>query len=170
LAPALVFTSEEAWLARFPSTEDSVHLQAFPDIPDEYSDVDLAGRWKRVREIRRVITGALEVERSEKRIGSSLEARVALYLLDEKDLELVGPLDMAELTISSEVLILIGAAPEGAYYLEGVEGVFVKIKGARGSKCGRCWQYSEDVGNLAVHPELCGRCCSVIEQRVAPSS
>ena len=170
LAPALVFTAEEAWLARFPSAQDSVHLQVFPDIPDEYADVHLAGRWKRVREIRRVITGALEVERSEKRIGSSLEARVLLYLSDEKDIKLVGPLDMAELTISSEVLVSGGTLPEGAYSLEAVEGVHVKICDARGSKCSRCWQYSDEVGNSMVHPELCGRCCSVIERQVETSS
>ena len=170
LAPALVFTSEEAWLARFPSAADSVHLQVFPDIPDEYSDAHLARRWKRVREIRRVITGALEVERSEKRIGSSLEARVLLYLSDEEDMKLVGPLDMAELTISSEVVVSGGTSPEGAYSLEGVEGVSVAIRDPRGSKCGRCWQYSNEVGNSTVHPELCGRCCSVIEKQVETAS
>ncbi|SVD33857.1 uncharacterized protein METZ01_LOCUS386711, partial [marine metagenome] len=170
LAPALVFTSEEAWLARFPSAQDSVHLQVFPDIPDEYSDSHLAGRWKRVREIRRVITGALEVERSEKRIGSSLEARVLVYLSDEKDMKLVDPLDLAELTISSEVLVSDGTSPEGAYSLESVEGVSVEVRDAEGSKCGRCWQYSDEVGSSATHPELCGRCCSVIEKQVETAS
>ena len=71
LAPVLVFTAEEAWLTRFPSEDDSVHLRQFPEVPPEWHDAALGERWERVRQIRRVVTGALEVERRDKRIGSS---------------------------------------------------------------------------------------------------
>ena len=163
LAPALVFTSEEAWLSRFPSSGDSVHLQGFPEIPSEYYDKELADRWRRIREIRRVINGALEVERAEKRIGSSLEASVRLYLSEKTDADLVGSVDMAELTISSEVVVATKSGPEGAYSVDEVKGVSVEVSSAQGEKCARCWQFSSDVGTFPGHPDLCKRCYSVIE-------
>src|SRR5262249_29991597 len=73
LARMLPFTAEEAWLARHPSAEGSVHLERFPEVPPEWRDDVLAERWRRVRNVRRVVTGALEIERAHKRIGSSLE-------------------------------------------------------------------------------------------------
>ena len=70
---------------------------------------------------------------------------------------------MAELTISSEVLVSIGSGPEAAYSLDGVKGVSVEVKEAQGEKCARCWQFSYDVGSFPKHPDLCERCYSVIE-------
>ena len=117
-----------------------------------------------MREIRKVVTGALEVERSEKSIGSSLEACVQLHLLHEKDLDLVAGLDMAELSICSTVEVIQRPSEKGAYSLDGVDGVFVHVEGAPGKKCDRCWQYSGEVGHMKAHPQLCKRCCSVIMQ------
>ena len=170
LAPVLVFTSEEAWLSRFPSSVNSVHLQQFPDIPSEYCDKELADRWKRIREIRRVINGALEVERAEKRIGSSLEASVRLHLSERADAELLAPIDMAELTISSEVVVVIGSGPQAAYSTDGVQGVSVEVSSANGEKCARCWQFASDVGSFSAHPDLCERCYSVIVGQVPLSN
>ena len=76
LAPMLCFTAEEAWLARDPSAT-SVHLELFPDVPQSWRNDALAEKWRKVRQVRRVVTGALEIERAHKRIGSSLEARSA---------------------------------------------------------------------------------------------
>src|SRR5262249_21941256 len=74
LAPLLPFTAEEAWLSRYPSEDGSVHLQLFPEIPVKWRDDALAEKWRKIRAVRRVVTGALEIERAGKRIGSSLEA------------------------------------------------------------------------------------------------
>ena len=74
LAPMLPFTTEEAWLARHPASEGSVHLEAFPEVPADWRNEALAERWRKIRQVRRVVTGALEIERAGKRIGSSLEA------------------------------------------------------------------------------------------------
>jgi isoleucyl-tRNA synthetase len=82
LAPVLVFTAEEAWLARFGEESGSVHLQQFPIIPPEWRNDELAARWTRIRRVRRVVTGALEIERAQKRIGSSLEAAPVVYVAD----------------------------------------------------------------------------------------
>ncbi|HEX6012530.1 MAG TPA: isoleucine--tRNA ligase, partial [Geminicoccaceae bacterium] len=79
LAPVLAFTAEEAWLTRHPDG-GSVHLRTFPEVPAEWRDPELGERWERVRRVRRVITGALELERKEKRIGASLQAAPTVYL------------------------------------------------------------------------------------------
>ena len=82
LAPMLCFTAEEAWLARFPYDDASVHLQLFPPVPAGWRDAGLAEKWRKVRTVRRVVTGALEVERAGKRIGSSLEADPIVHVSD----------------------------------------------------------------------------------------
>ena len=74
LAPMLPFTAEEAWLARYPSEDGSVHLELFPELPSSWRDDALAEKWRKVRSVRRVVTGAIEIERAPKRIGFSLEA------------------------------------------------------------------------------------------------
>ena len=74
MAPLLPFTMEEAWLNRHEGSEDSLHMQQFPQIPSkDWKDDALAAKWQKIRRIRRVVTGALEVERREKRIGSSMD-------------------------------------------------------------------------------------------------
>src|SRR6185295_427422 len=75
LAPLLCFTTEEVWLSRFPGEGSSVHLMALAKPPGEWRDAQLAAKWEKIREVRRVVTGALEIERQQKKtIGSSLEA------------------------------------------------------------------------------------------------
>ena len=70
-APFICFTAEEAWQART-GDDSSVHLQQFPEIPESWQNNDLAAKWAKVRDLRRVVTGALEVERAEKRILMSM--------------------------------------------------------------------------------------------------
>jgi isoleucyl-tRNA synthetase len=82
LAPILAFTMEEVWLERFPGDESSVHMQLFPDTPEGWLDPALAAKWDSVRRVRRVVLGALEVERRDKRIGASLEAAPAIHIGD----------------------------------------------------------------------------------------
>ncbi len=155
LAPVLVFTAEEAWLIRHPSEDGSVHLRTFPDVPAAWLDKDLAERWERVRRVRRVVTGALEVERREKRIGSSLEAAPAVYL-DDADRQALEGLDFAELAITSGIELLTGAAPEGVFALADVPGVAVVPAPADGRKCARCWRVLPEV--RPESGELCHRC------------
>jgi isoleucyl-tRNA synthetase len=160
LAPALCFTAEEAWLARFPSEDDSVHLRTFPEVPEDWEDAALARRWERVRDVRRVVTGALEVERAEKRIGSSLQASPAVYLPAEA-LAAFDGLDAAELFITSGARLLAEAPPADAFTLADVPEVGVVPEPARGTKCARCWRVLEEVG--AGEPgDLCGRCAEVV--------
>jgi isoleucyl-tRNA synthetase len=158
LAPVLVFTAEEAWLTRQPEAE-SVHLNRFPEIPAAWRDPALGERWERVRRVRRVVTGALELERKEKRIGSSLQAAPAVHLGPD-DRKAVAGLDLAELAITSAVELRDDPAPPGAFTLEDVPGVAVVPALAEGEKCQRCWQVLPEV---APSPDdLCRRCTDAV--------
>lgn len=164
LAPVLSFTAEEAFLARY-GESNSIHLQMFPDTPLSWANPSLASKWEVVRDVRRVITGALEVERAAKTIGSSLQANIAVYVtidiadvlkaVDIKDSEL------AELAITSEAILVIAQPPAGAFALEDVMNVGVVVNVSKGQKCNRCWKVLDEVGQ--VHEDLCSRCKSVIE-------
>ena len=166
LAPFLCFTAEEAWLARNPGGEESVHLRVFPTLPAQWRDDGLADRWSMVRRLRRVVTGALEVERGAKRIGSSLQARPLVWAdLDYR--EALAGLDLAELAITSDAGFGEGAPPPDAFTLPDVPGVAVKVELAQGEKCDRCWQVLADVGRVPAHPTLCGRCVDAVERRRA---
>jgi isoleucyl-tRNA synthetase len=160
LAPILCFTMEEAWTQRFAG--DSVHLHVFPETPKAWTDEALVRKWNRVRTIRRVVTGALEIARRDKVIGASLEAAPLLYLPDE-DRKLVEGLDLAEIAITSGAHVAHVAAQDDAFHLPDVEGVAVRFEHARGDKCARCWMVLEEVGKNPAHPDLCNRCSKAVE-------
>ncbi len=160
LAPVLVFTAEEAWLARNPGAEESVHLRQFPRLPEDWRDPGLAARWERVRAIRRVITGALEIERKEKRIGASLQAAPVLFLPRAEDRAVVAGVDLAELAITSGLEVVAEPPPAHAFGLEEVPDVGVVPKLAEGAKCVRCWQVLPEVRESAE--SLCRRCTAVV--------
>ena len=162
LAPFICFTAEEAWLARNPGQGESVHLRLFPDVPGEWRDDALAAKWARVRDVRRVVTGALEIERAEKRIGSSLQAAPTVYVAADYAAALNG-VDLAELAITSGATLVEGEAPAGAFALDDVPGVGVVPAPASGEKCERCWKVTEDVGSNPAHATVCGRCADAVE-------
>ncbi len=157
LAPILVFTMEDVWLERFPSEESSVHLVDIPETPVAWKDEALAAKWDAIRQVRRVVTGAIEVERREKRIGASLEAAPVVYIADEGMRAAAESSDFADLCITSGITVLAEAAPEVAFTLPDVEGVAVVFARAEGSKCQRCWKILPDVGRHK-HAETCARC------------
>jgi len=157
LAPVHCFTAEEAWLSRHGEAAASVHLRVFPEIPAEWRDDALARRFQTVRQVRRVVTGALELERREKRIGSSLQAHPRVFVAPALRPALEG-IDLTELAIVSGLTLEEGDGPAEAFRLEDVEGVAVLPGLAEGAKCERCWQVLPEVGTRAEHPTLCGRC------------
>jgi isoleucyl-tRNA synthetase len=156
LAPILVFTMEEVWLERFPGEDSSVHLVDIPDTPQEWRDEALAAKWAVIRKVRRVVTGALEVERREKTIGASLEAAPVVYV-DAKAAEILKSVNFADVCITSGIEVSSETAPLDAFTLEDVSGVATKFAKADGDKCQRCWKILPDVGRYA-HPGVCGRC------------
>jgi isoleucyl-tRNA synthetase len=162
LAPILCFTAEEAWLARHGVADGrSVHLELFAEVPEAWHDPAVAARWDRLRDIRRVATGALERERAAKRIGSSLQAAVEVYVDDPADL---GDVDLAELCITSAAALCVRDAPEGAFGLPDVPGVAVMVREAPGGKCQRCWRVLPEIGHVPGHDDLCGRCAGVLDR------
>jgi isoleucyl-tRNA synthetase len=168
LAPILPFTTEEVWLTRFPSETDSVHLRTFWNAPQGAEDEALAAKWDRIRDLRRVVTGALEVARRDKTIGASLEAAPTLILADAADTRLFEGLNLAEIAITSDAKVETGAAPAGAFLLDEIVGAGVTFAKATGSKCGRCWMVLEEVGSEADHPELCHRCTAAVRELGMP--
>jgi isoleucyl-tRNA synthetase len=164
LAPFLAFTAEEAWLSRnadAPGKAASVHLRTFPDGPAGWRDDALAEKWAKVRTLRRVVTGALELERAEKRIGSSLQAAPRVFAPEVLAAAVAG-LDFAEICITSDISVAAEAPPAGAFTLPDVADVGVVPELAEGEKCARCWRVLPEVGRDASAPELCRRCASAV--------
>ncbi len=121
LAPILCFTAEEAWRARNPGPADSIHLREYPEIPADWRDEALAAKWSKIRQLRRVVTGALELERAEKRIGSSLQAHPTVHATAELLAGMQG-VDPAEVFITSGATLVEGEGPADAYRLAEVPG------------------------------------------------
>ena len=156
LAPMLSFTAEEAWLARDPAAS-SVHLESFPAVPASWRDDALAEKWRKLRNLRRVVTGALELERAAKRIGSSLEAAPIVYVADPELFALAVDVDLAELCITSAATLVEGEGPPSAFRLDDVPGVAVEPRRAEGRKCARSWKISPSVGLDPQFPDVTPR-------------
>ncbi|MEQ1944140.1 isoleucine--tRNA ligase [Mesorhizobium sp. VNQ89] len=166
LAPMLPFTTEEAWLDRYPGKE-SVHLEQFPAIPADWRHDGLAAKWEKVKDVRRAVTGALEIERAKKTIGASLEAVPVVYLTDGALKEAIAGVDMAEVAITSGLDITDHQAPAGAFMLPDVPGVAVLVENAedRGlRKCARSWRYTADVGDDPAFPDVSARDAEVLHE------
>jgi isoleucyl-tRNA synthetase len=164
LAPLMCFTAEEAWLARYPSEEGSVHLQLFPDVPKSWRDPALAEKWERIKRVRRVVTGALEIERAAKKIGSSLEAAPQVFIADPALMHALAGIDLAEVCITSAIAVTAGAPPSGAFALDDVAGVAVVVKPAEGTKCARSWRITKDVGADPAFPDLSARDAAAVRE------
>jgi len=164
LAPMLCFTMEEAWLSRFPDDKGSVHLRAFPDVPSEWRDEALADKWRQIRQVRRVVTGALEIERRERRIGSSLEAAPEVYVANEALREALRDADLAEIAITSGAVLIPEEGPRDAFRLEDVPDVAVVFARAKGEKCARSWKILPEVGSDPEFPELSPRDAAAVRQ------
>ncbi|TNC52531.1 isoleucine--tRNA ligase [Rubellimicrobium rubrum] len=156
LAPILTFTMEEVWLERHPGEDSSVHLQDFPTTPSDWRDEALDTKWQAIRAARRVVTGALEKQRTAKVIGASLEAAPTVFVSDALAQALRG-VAFEDLSITSGIVVTTDAAPEGAFRLPDVPEVAVVFALAEGEKCQRCWKILPDVGTHP-HPHVCARC------------
>jgi isoleucyl-tRNA synthetase len=157
LAPVLSFTCEEAWRLYRPDAEPSVHLTLFPEGLERYSDDALAARWETIRAVRRVVTGALEVERAAKRIGSSLEASPIVYIAERPLLATLFDVDLAEVCITSSCEVREAEVPHGAFTLPDVASVAVMVEPAQGRKCARSWKILPTVGDDAEYPDVTPR-------------
>ncbi|MCL4146504.1 UNVERIFIED_CONTAM: hypothetical protein GTU68_039537 [Idotea baltica] len=166
LAPIIPFTSEETWLSRHGETP-SVHLQDFNQLPDEWLNGDLSEKWRKIRAVRMVVTGALEIERREKRIGSSLEAAPHVYLEGDAYSGVEEQADFADICITSGIDVRTGEAPSDAFRLDEVLGVAVVFAAADGQKCARSWKFSTEIGQDPDYPEVTLRDAQALRELAA---
>ncbi len=164
-APILVFTMEEVWLQRFPGEMSSVHLMPFAKTPDDWRDDALAAKWDKIRDVRSVVTGALELQRANKTIGSSLEAAPQVYVsLPAEEINALRDNDFAEVCITSSIQIIEGAAPAIAFKIDNVKNVAVVFQKAEGAKCARSWKISKDIGSDKDFPDITPRDAEAVRE------
>jgi isoleucyl-tRNA synthetase len=144
-----------------------VHLTQFPDVPAEWRDEALAEKWRKIKQVRSVVTGALELERAKKTIGSSLEAVPVVYVTDAQLRTAIEGADLAEIAITSELDLATGNAPADAFALREAPGVAVVVEKSedRGLvKCARSWRYTDDVGSDPVFPDVSARDAAALRE------
>jgi isoleucyl-tRNA synthetase len=157
LSPIAVFTTEEAWTVRFPEAGSNA-LRVFPDTPAEWKNEDEAARWAKIQDVLAVVTGALEVERREKRIGSALEAAPKVAVANAGLMGAFDGVDPAEVFRTSQAELVLGDDAEG-FKLAEIEGVAVRPFRAKGGKCARCWRVLPE-----VTMDLCNRCTAAVAE------
>ncbi|MGL4487977.1 MAG: isoleucine--tRNA ligase [Rhizobiaceae bacterium] len=163
-APLFPFTTEEAWLQRNPNAQ-SVHLEQFVEVPANWRNDDLAKKWTVIKNVRRAVTGALELERAQKRIGSSLEASPTVYVqMDEAAIALLRETDLAEICITSGATLEVGTGPDDAFRLDDLKNVAVVSRPATGTKCARSWRYTDDVGANLEYPDVSARDAAALRE------
>jgi isoleucyl-tRNA synthetase len=166
-APMMPFTMEEAWLSRDPSAV-SVHLEQFPAIPAEWKNEAVAEKWRKIRQVRRAVTGALEIERKDKRIGSSLEAAPVVYIADAGLYEALEDVDFAEICITSDITVSLAEGPADAFRADDVARVSVVPSLAEGTKCARSWRITTDVGSDPDYPDVSARDAAALRELAVP--
>jgi isoleucyl-tRNA synthetase len=145
MAPFLSFTAEEAW-GLFGHSE-SIFLETFVDLGQ--ADTTLLAKWARIGEIRNAVNKDIETVRADGKLGSSLQANIALQV-NASDYTLLNSLgeDLKFVFITSAIALTQG------------EALATQVSVSSDAKCERCWHYRDDVGHDAAHPTLCGRCTS----------
>jgi isoleucyl-tRNA synthetase len=163
-SPILCFTCEEVLQSRFSGYEKSVHELEFLETNDEWLNIELFEKWEKIRSVRKVVTGAIELERKEKRIGSSLEAFPNIFISNDEYLEIFKNIDLAEIFITSQAKILEGEGPENAFRLSENNIVSVLCHVAEGKKCNRSWKILPEVGTDPDYPDLSIRDANVMRE------
>jgi isoleucyl-tRNA synthetase len=167
IAPVLTFTADEIWSYMQHDAKndfESVQLADWPEPNDIYDNKQIIESWNKLFDIRKDVSKALEISRSNKEIGHSLEAQVDIYASKElyeflkqfeEDFNTVFIVSKTVLHENDEVI------PDDAYRSEDYD-IAIKVSHAPGEKCERCWMYSETVGEDKEHPTICSRCAAHI--------
>jgi isoleucyl-tRNA synthetase len=141
-APILSFTTEEIFQIINVEKKSSIHLETFPKVPLLWENKILFDKWEKLKIIRNVVNAAIEIRRSSKEIGSSLEADVEIYLGGDY-LKLVKDIDLSEYFITSKAKAKSMINDNKLFKLDEVENIKVFVTKAKGKKCSRCWKILE---------------------------
>jgi isoleucyl-tRNA synthetase len=164
-APIMVFTMEEVWLSRFNGEGSSVHLMQFAQTQDAWKNPELDKKWNVIRSVRRAVTGALEIERANKTIGSSLEAAPTIFIqMEQWAIDAVKAQDLAELCITSAATLQVGEGPAEAFRMDDLKNVAVVFHKAEGAKCARSWKISKDIGQDKDFPDITPRDAAAVRE------
>ncbi|MBW2021889.1 MAG: isoleucine--tRNA ligase [Deltaproteobacteria bacterium] len=164
MAPVLSFTAEEIWQhMKGKNRSQSVHLECFIPLRNEYKDPELAARWETIISVRKEVTKALEQARKNKQIGHSLDASVELGLANEL-MEKLTPYkdELRSIFIVSSVRLLPLEKLQDAVDSEMVSGLRIKVSASTEPKCERCWVHDPSIGLSKEHPTLCQRCVGAL--------
>ncbi|MEX7630400.1 isoleucine--tRNA ligase [Serratia marcescens] len=164
MAPIMSFTADEIWgfmpgkRAQYVFTEEWYDglfgLAEGEPMNDAF--------WAELLKVRGEVNKVLEQARADKRLGGSLEAAVTLYA----DSELAARLNSLQdelrfvLLTSAASVAPLADAPADAQASELLKGLKIAFSTAPGEKCPRCWHYTTDIGLVAEHADICGRCVS----------
>ncbi len=152
LAPIICFTAEEAWQSRYNDQENSVHLQTYFKPKEDWQNDLIGNKWSEIRELRSVVTTAIEEKRKEGLLGSSLQAKVIIEANNEAYKKLEG-INLPEIFICSDVEINLNKNLSEPT-------INVQVELASGGKCLRCWKVVNEVKDDI---EVCYRCTSVLQ-------
>jgi len=152
-APILSFTTEEIFQILNKEKKSSIHLEKFPKIPQKWENKKIFEKWEKLKVVRNVANAAIEVKRSSKEIGSSLEADIEVYL-GSQYFKLVKDINLSEFFITSHAKAKSMVISDKFFKIEGIDDIAVSVKKAEGEKCSRCWKI---LGNP------CKRCGSVLK-------
>ncbi len=152
-APILSFTTEEIYQILNKEKNTSIHLQSFPKIPEEWQNDKLFDKWNKLKIVRYVVNSAIEAKRTNKDIGSSLEAEIEIYL-GEEYLKLIKDINLSEYFITSKAIAKPYVENSKIFKIQDISNIGVLVAKAKGEKCSRCWKI---LGNP------CERCKSVLK-------
>ncbi|UFP94443.1 isoleucine--tRNA ligase [Gloeobacter morelensis] len=157
IAPVLPHMAEDIWqYLPYPKSDASVFEAGWPVDHSQWFQPLTVERWPGLIALRDRVNIALEAARNAKRIGSSLEAKIRLYVEDPALAdELARQNDQLRYLFIVSQVELLEVPPAG---MPAEAGVVVEVLEADGKKCERCWNYSVHVGEDAEHPTLCERC------------
>jgi isoleucyl-tRNA synthetase len=167
LAPILSFTAEDIWhwIPDHEEKAESVHLCSLPVVDPDWEDTALEARWEKVFLFRQEVSKALEIARTDKKIGHALDAWVRVAPPDAwGDFLKTFPFSLRQLCIVSEVTIEDRLEGTNIFQSQEISGLAIEVERARGDKCTRCWVYCTSVGRDPSHPSVCNRCLQELDK------
>ena len=172
IAPVLCHMAEDIWqFIPYETAYKSVFEAGWVQLENKWKNPDLVKFWEKIRQIRNDVNKVLEEARIDKMIGSSLEAKVLLYIKDEELRNAVKSLndnsnnnvdELRYFFLTSQGEILDNPGVDNCKHKLQTDNWEIGVVKADGEKCNRCWNYSTKVGEFKEHPLLCERCVSAL--------